>query len=206
MSENKVDDVKSSFNSSEQTMYVLAQKDGEWKVSGPFECPMDEFDSGIIEGVLEETIPNVSFNSNIDVPEEEINTISHLIQNTLEGMCGNVMDGIEYREISRTDKLLKDHDNIYTSSKQEIFKGIESANSQWCSSDNGSVYENSMVDMPYQEGAGKTELDSEVLIDMCGKANRQNMIEGTKNRGNCRQSRKRQRDSLEIKGRKWKRK
>ncbi|KAL3878289.1 hypothetical protein ACJMK2_030654 [Sinanodonta woodiana] len=206
MSENRVDDVKSSFNSSDQTMYVLAQKDGEWMVSGPFECPMDGFDSGIIEGVLEETIPNVSFNSNIDVQEEEINTFSHLIQNTLEGMCENVMDGIEDRENSRTDKLLKDHDNIDTSSKQESFKGIESANSQWCSSDNGSVHENIMVDMPYKEGTGKTELDSEVLIDMCGKENRQNMIEGTKDRGNCRQSRKCQRDSLEIKRRKWRRK
>ena len=176
-------------------------------VSGPFECPIDGFDSGIIEGVcVEETIPNVSFNSNIDVQEEEINTFSHLIQNTLEGMCENVMDGIENRENSRTDKLLKDHDNIDTSSKQEIFKGIESANSQWCSSDNGSVHENIMVDMPYREGTGKTELDSEVLIHMCGKGNRQDMIEGKKNRGNCTQSRKRQRDSLEIKGRKWRRK
>ncbi|KAL3879180.1 hypothetical protein ACJMK2_031489 [Sinanodonta woodiana] len=62
-----------------------------------------------------------------------------------------------------------------------------------------------MVDMPYKEGTGKTELDSELLIDMCGKENRQNKIEGTKKRGNCRQNRKCQRNSLEIKGRKWRR-
>ncbi|KAL3879181.1 hypothetical protein ACJMK2_031490 [Sinanodonta woodiana] len=84
MSKSKVDDVKSSFNSSDQTMYVLAQKDGEWMVSGPFECPMDGFDSGIIGVCVEETSPNVSSNSNIDVQEEETNTLSHLIQNTLE--------------------------------------------------------------------------------------------------------------------------
>ena len=165
---------------------------------------MDGFDSGIIEGVcVEETIPNVSFNSNIDVQEEEINTFSHLIQNTLEGMCENVMDGIEDVDNSRTDKLLKDHDS---SSIQESLKCIKSANSQWFSSDNETVHENIMGDMPYEEGTGKTALDNEVLIDKCGKENRQNMIEGTKNRGNCRQSRKRQRDSLEIKGRKWRRK
>ncbi|KAL3891244.1 hypothetical protein ACJMK2_003563 [Sinanodonta woodiana] len=89
MSESRVDGVKSSFNSNDQTMYILAQKeDREWMVSGPFESPMDGFDSGKLEGVcVEETIPNVSFISNIDVQEEEINTISHLIQNTFEGTC-----------------------------------------------------------------------------------------------------------------------
>ncbi|KAL3891243.1 hypothetical protein ACJMK2_003560 [Sinanodonta woodiana] len=77
MSESRVDDVKSNFNSSDQTMYILAQKeDREWMVSGPFESPMDGFDSEILGVCVEETIPNVSFNSNIDVQEEEINTIS----------------------------------------------------------------------------------------------------------------------------------
>ncbi|KAL3891300.1 hypothetical protein ACJMK2_003562 [Sinanodonta woodiana] len=112
-----------------------------------------------------------------------------------------MMDGIEYVENSRTDKLLKYHDSIYSSSKQECFKGIESANSQWFSSDNESVHENIMVDMPYEESTGKTALDNEVLIDKCGNENRQNITEGTKNGGSCRQSRKHQRDSLEIKER-----
>ncbi|KAL3864145.1 hypothetical protein ACJMK2_005851 [Sinanodonta woodiana] len=58
MIESRVDDVKSSFDSSDQTMYV----------SGQFECPMDGFDYGIIEGdCMEEIVPKVSFNSNIDV-------------------------------------------------------------------------------------------------------------------------------------------
>ncbi|KAL3871669.1 hypothetical protein ACJMK2_039653 [Sinanodonta woodiana] len=113
MSESRINDVKSSFNSSDQTMYVRTQKeDCEWMVSGPFEF------------CVEETIPNVSFNSNIDVQEEEINTFSHLTQNTLEGMCENVMDGIEDVENSRTDKLLKYHGYIYISSKQESCKGL----------------------------------------------------------------------------------
>ncbi|KAL3881985.1 hypothetical protein ACJMK2_028367 [Sinanodonta woodiana] len=98
-------------------------------------------------------------------------------------MCENVKDGIEDLDNSRTDKLLKDNGYIDTSSKHESFKGIESANSQWFSSDNGSVHENIMVDIPYEEETGKTELDNEVLIDKCSKENRQNMIEGTKNRG-----------------------
>ncbi|KAL3864151.1 hypothetical protein ACJMK2_005857 [Sinanodonta woodiana] len=75
MIESRVDNVKSSFDSSDQTMYV----------SGQFECPMDGFDYGIIEGdCMEETIPKVSFNSNKDSAcyyKRRINTFNLTLYN-----------------------------------------------------------------------------------------------------------------------------